>query len=240
MLKKVLVLFVALSMMALLPQHTMAKRPDPSPKEIIILLEKDPKSVTKSDLILLTHTIFQEKITTDQLFDFYNTLSLKQQEFVRSTFLAIASEYVGPYVEPKTTPETPSVETPNAILACDPGAAPYCWKQFIQEDNNNPMNKIGPVNYYTNQFSCDPDADVDYIFYFAFNASNPDAIRFTATGSVQVAAALSFEGLIGGNGEGLSGYGYNNNEVRFCVGNKTVWSAGGTGNVMSYLKLYNR
>lgn len=214
----------------------VAPKPELSDEEIAALLEKKPENVTESDLTLLAHIIFQEKITAEQLFAFHDKLSPEQQKFVQTTFLAIAPEYLGQYVEPKPTPETPQEPSPDAVSACDPGAAPYCWKQFIEEDNNNPMNKVGPRNYYTNQYSCDTQDDTDYIFYFSFNASNPNAIRFTVSTSAHVAYVLSFAALP----SGYSSYGYNNSEVRFCIGDNTVWTAGGAANIMGHLKIYNR
>ncbi|HEX6290887.1 MAG TPA: hypothetical protein VFZ66_17010 [Herpetosiphonaceae bacterium] len=102
-----------------------------------------------------------------------------------------------------------------SIQACDPGAAPDCWRQMVEEAAA-PGGGSGSQGYYTTVDRCDQRDDTDYVFVFWYDASNPDSLRWYSTSS-QVAWALG----------DLNGYGLSNTEVRLCVGDNSVWWAGG-------------
>ena len=70
-------------------------QPEITDKEVVLLLEKDPKSVTESDLTMRAHIILQEKVTAEQLFEFHDRLSPEQQKFVQTTFLEIIKYILG-------------------------------------------------------------------------------------------------------------------------------------------------
>lgn len=215
-------------------------KPEISQKQVDAVLNKSRDALTKDDLDLIVHIIFQEKTTYMRFKKHFDSLYKDQQDYIKQQFY-LAAELYASNIENSPLPDNndvPSQPTPDAIASCDPGAAPYCWRQYIEEDNAPTQStKVGPRSYYTDLTSCDNDpGDIDYIFYFSYNSNNPDAIRFTASSSLRVGAALSFEGLP----YGINSYGYNNSEVRFCVGNNGTSAAGGPSNIINNLKLYNR
>ncbi len=102
-----------------------------------------------------------------------------------------------------------------SIQACDPGAAPDCWRQMV-EKAATAGGGSGSQGYYTTVKRCDDEEDVDYIFVFWYDASNPDSLKWYTT-STQVAWVLG----------DLNGYGLSNTEVRLCIGDRRVYWAGG-------------
>jgi hypothetical protein len=102
-----------------------------------------------------------------------------------------------------------------SIQACDPTAKPDCWRQIVEEAAIAGGGS-GSQGYYTTTTRCDNREDIDYVFGFWYDASNPDSLRLYSTSS-QVAWVLG----------DLNGYGLSNTEVRLCVGDNSVYWAGG-------------
>lgn len=68
------------------------------------------------------------------------------------------------------------------VMAACPAPA-HIWQQFIEEQApaGNPANKAFASYYYTSQFFCDADPDIDYVFVFRLNyRCNPDSLRWNS------------------------------------------------------------
>lgn len=165
----------------------------------------------------------------------YDSLSPQQQKEAWEIFTTKVKPHVATDEEKKRllVDETQSkinggVPDSVSLAACDPGAAPYCWYQPIENKLVPSRTTARPISYVLTQFTCDrTDPDLDYVFYFSMNTTNPDGLRWTS-GSNQVTFAILGSGV-------PNGYGYNNNELRFCLGDGTVSWAGGAENVKNNL-----
>lgn len=81
----------------------------------------------------------------------------------------------------------------QAMAACPPPAA--TWQQFIEEQAppGNPANRASPSYYYTSQYFCDSEPDIDYVFVFRLNyRCNPDSLRWNSNDGL---TQLLFDGL---------------------------------------------
>jgi hypothetical protein len=181
--------------------------------------DKNPK---KLDIERFIDDVVNERISPDEVIAIEKSLDPVQKQQAWDSFYKKAKP-VGHTQAQKEALLRESVEAERSVFpeedasiqACDPGAKPDCWRQIVEEAATAGGGS-GSQGYYTTTTRCDNNEDIDYVFGFWYDASNPDSLRWYSTSS-QVAWAL-------GN---LNGYGLSNTEVRLCVGDNSVYWAGG-------------
>ncbi|MBV9787624.1 MAG: hypothetical protein JOZ51_05595 [Chloroflexi bacterium] len=181
------------------------------------------KTPKKLDLEQFIDDVLNERISPDEVLAIKASLTPAQEKQAWHFFYAKVKpvehtkeqkEALKREVEAEEQAALPA-QGDASIQACDPGAVPDCWRQMIEEAATAGGGS-GSQGYYTNALRCDNQEDIDYIFGFWYDASNPDSLRWYSTSS-QVAWVLG----------DLNGYGLSNTEVRLCVGDGSVALAGG-------------
>lgn len=181
------------------------------------------KTPKKLDLEEFIDDILNERIAPDEVIAIKESLTPAQEKQAWDFFYAKVKPVEHTKEQKEALMRETKVEEQAAlpaqgdpsIQACDPGAVPDCWRQMV-EKAASAGGGSGSQGYYTTVDRCDRDVDVDYVFGFWYDASNPDSLRWYSTSS-QVAWVLG----------DLQGYGLSNTEVRLCVGNRSVSLAGG-------------
>ena len=201
------------------------------------VLTKPSEKLTEEDFKEFVELAWNEEINGQEVSTFLNNLSTDQLKQIK-----LVAEELHPVPPPNqeeiqkhwvdqadehTITDPARSDAPNAGV-CDPGVAPLglCWKQSIEESYYISNSMSTPRRFYTNAFSCD-DADVDYIFYFSRDATDPDRLRWwSASGWVQFLVQLE---------NAPNSFGFNLYEVRLCLGDGTVSWAGGANTIMQNL-----
>lgn len=181
------------------------------------------KTPKKLDLEQFIDDVLNERISSDEVMAIKASLTPAQEQQAWDFFYAKVKpvEHTREQQEAlmRDTAEEEAAALPiqgdPSIQACDPGATPDCWRQIV-EKAATAGGGSGSQGYYTTVNRCDRIDDIDYVFGFWYDASNPDSLRWYSTSS-QVAWVL-------GN---LNGYGLSNTEVRLCIGDNRVFLAGG-------------
>lgn len=205
--------------------------PAAAPPHSAFLADKPTATLDEYDFAAFAHAVLQGQLDRAQIAEFRDRLSESQRELALLVFGEVGAVYPRDALPPLA--ELPPAATAKAVLGCDPGAAPFCWRQMVEENIHHNNQLISPVAWIQTTRTCDNDPDLDYVFVFRMNANNPDAIRFVGVGNPLVAIPLSFSGP-------FNTYGVNNWEARVCVNNTTVNVVGGPARVMESLRLYTR
>ncbi|UXI66810.1 hypothetical protein [Tahibacter amnicola] len=210
------------------------KAVDSAAAEVLIVDAGAAGALSEKNLIAFARALVDNRITAEQASAFGAKLTAEQHELVIAAMQAIAEEGV----EDTSAAANASKKIGNTILACDPHAAPFCWRQTVEEDNRRDRPLTNAVAWLTHPTICDDGdaSDIDYIFVFRINSNNPDALRWTVVDNARVAYVLSFRGINGG----FNTYANNNMEARFCVGDTTVSWAGGPDAILRALRMYAR
>ncbi|UXI66811.1 hypothetical protein [Tahibacter amnicola] len=193
-----------------------------------------PAALSKGDLIEFAQALLGNQLSEAQSDEFIGRLSADQRDYVLAAIQALKDGAL----EAQLTDRARNEKVGNTVMACDPAAAPACWKQGIQaEGGSNGGPRVSAVGWTRNLTVCDgnPD-DNDYIFMFRINSMDPDRLRWQVVDDWALGGILKLRQ----DADGFSSHGYNNNEARVCMGDFTVFLAGGPEAIMRQLRLYNR
>lgn len=165
---------------------------------------------------------FKEQISVPQVQAVWEELTREQRDEVEEIVAAKASI---PLDEWRTESNTEQAVTPLWPREV--------WRQPIENawTSGHPPGSTYSSFYYQSQW-CDNDPDDDWVFYFDMDSSNPDGLRWTSDSS-QV--YLVFMTLYGGD---LTGFAYDWDEARLCIGTNGVSAAGGADEVQQNLFLH--
>lgn len=200
-------------------------------------LQQDSPNITAQDIDRFVDLVISDEITVEEMHDFQKQLTKQQKQRADKLFVEKVSKQGQVAVDPTQhlVEEEVPLNDASITASCDPGAAPNCWQQNIEEVYLPPSGWYYGTfteGWYTTTYTCDQDRDVDYVFAGRRDATNPDKLRWTSTSS-QVAYAIE---LI--NGTNINSYGLNLYEVRLCLGDNTVYYAGGPDKVRANLYTY--
>ena len=131
------------------------------------------------------------------------------------------------------SPIKPNPSGPPQPDANDPGGgggASKIWEQFAEEESGT-TNQTFATSYYTSQYACDDNPDLDYVFvYYMDYQQNPNSIRFYSDDwwirTVLPSSLKDFATWWG--------------EVRLCIGPDRVDAVGGPGAIMSHVWLHQK
>lgn len=201
-------------------------------------LQKDSPKLTAQDIDRFVDLVISEGITVEEMHDFQKQLTKQQKQSADKLFLEKVSKRGHVAVDPTQHLVDKEVPLDDASItaSCDPGAAPNCWRQNIEEIYLPPSGSYSMTlteGWYTTTNTCDVnEPDVDYVFAGRRDATNPDKLRWTTT-STQVTYAIELL-----NGTNINSYGLNLYEARLCLGDNTVSYAGGADKVRANLYTY--
>lgn len=201
-------------------------------------LQQDSPNITAQDIDHFVDLVISDEITVEEMHDFQKQLTKEQKQRADKLFVEKVSKQGQVVVDPTEHLVGEEVPLSDASItaSCDPGAAPNCWRQNIEEIYLPPSGSYSMTlteGWYTTTNTCDVnEPDVDYVFAGRRDATNPDKLRWTST-STQVTYAIELL-----NGTNINSYGLNLYEARLCLGDNTVSYAGGADKVRANLYTY--
>lgn len=212
-------ILAALTLLCVTPNAVMAQEIESGvDNQFTIFLPMVSDSINLEEFVHLT---LDDAISVEQFESTFDRLSEAEQQ----EFYSIAETVLGPPPEPVVDVDVDVAEVSAAYG--------FRWTQHIEYRTILAYpNRIPAHYYYTSRLLCDHNRDVDYTFFYRnglFNA-NPDGVKWN-THSPQVAAALRY-GTV-------KGFSYDYNHVQLCLGNNTVWFAGGAESVRRELFITN-
>lgn len=222
---------IALTLCSLLPFSTQASEK----KDLHDTSSKRGVGVTDQDIERFADLVISEGITVKEMRDFQKKLNQAQKSLADKLFLEKVAQHQRP-IDPAQSlvneGEAAAAGDVSITASCDPGAYPNCWQQVIEEIYLPPSGSYAGAfmeGWYTTTYTCDDQADIDYVFAGRRDATNPNKLRWTST-STQVTYAIELL-----NGTNINSYGLNLYEVRMCLGDNTVSYAGGPDKVRAHL-----
>lgn len=120
----------------------------------------------------------------------------------------------------------------NSLLSFNSGK----WNEWIENTwvRWRPSRYAYPSYWYKSQYTCDHKFDTDFVFHFNYKFKNKKSLRWTTDSTAVYTVLMSaYKGK-------LNSYSYNHDQVKICIGDKTVFWAGGANHVFKTIYIHSK